>query len=149
MEDSKMLDELIIAQTKAAKAQIELLKTKLESANAENEELKLELNEYDPNLPEEKSRLSPQRFIDALKSALELANAEIAKLNRRLESENKKLSEANTKLRAALEKIVTLSTYAGKITKDVEHYMTMRIASRAPEIAREALKNPASDGRGE
>ena len=57
-----------------------------------------------------------------------------------LEVEITKLSEANTKLRAALEKIVTLSTYAGKITKDVEHYMTMRIASRAPEIAREALE---------
>ena len=61
----------------------------MDESDAEITALKQELNEYDPNLPEEKSRLSPQRFIDDLKLALELANAENAKLRAALEEINR------------------------------------------------------------
>ena len=156
MEDSKMLDELIIAQTKAAKAQIELLETKLESANAENLKLMKEntlLICKDIRYPSyEKLELENKKLTDEiteLKKQLELRTVCNQDNLLRDGARINNLENENVKLRAALEEIVTLSTYAGKITKDVEHYMTMRIASRAPEIAREALKNPASDGRGE
>jgi len=72
MEDSKMLDELIIAQTKAAKAQIELLETKLESANAEivtSKQNEIQIIQYASELRNENKKLSEANT--KLRAALE------------------------------------------------------------------------------
>ncbi len=142
------------------------MQSALESANAEITALKSELNEYDPNLSEEKSRLSPQRFIDALKAEneelreelanlksdrehLETVNNTWAKRDGLLQSEITKLKEEISAEKADKQRVIDIGVNMQRCVNDkVEaENAKLRVAlerigkysSREAEIAREAL----------